>query len=327
MTQSTTTIIIPAHNEGRYLPHLFDSIRRYGPDSPEIILVDNGSEDDSADLGHQFGATVVRTSQALKPAVARNLGVVHSSTDGVLVFLDADVILTSDWREEWCRQLAVLERQPLQVTGGVCDISMSPGWIERAWFSSFRSGHRTYVNGANLITTRELFNKIGGFDESLETGEDVAFCEKARAGGCDIVVNNRFRVTHEGYPKSSLAFVRRERWHGRGDFSRLTRIVKSKVAVATIAFIAFHVAALWGVVAALFLGGTLRLFEASCVAVVLFCLLRAIRMRPWGGARGLLAKCLLVYLYFIGRSLSFWDALPALLGASSMPVKGVRTHR
>lgn len=326
MTSPATTIVIPAHDESRFLPDLFESISLYGPENAEVILVDNGSEDGTGQIGRRYGATVVRAETVLFPSVARNLGVAHSSRRGLLVFFDADVVLTQDWRDEWHRQIESFQSDPLRITGGTCDVSRTPSWIELAWFRSLRSRQRTYVNGANLVTTHEAFERVGGFDRTLATGEDVDFCARAKGADCRVVVNNNFRVYHEGYPKSCSSFIRRERWHGSGDFVRAAHVVQSRVALATMVFVLAHIALVVGLIETI-LGGSSWLVGASVGTVCVLCVMSAIRLRASRSLVDFFAKAAIGYLYFIGRSLSLWDAVRTLGGGPHTQVAGSRSHR
>ena len=67
-----SAIIIPAHNEQSCLRGLLESIRLYGPSNPQVIVVDNGSTDDTASIATAFGTTLVKTSGRLYPSQARN---------------------------------------------------------------------------------------------------------------------------------------------------------------------------------------------------------------------------------------------------------------
>lgn len=309
-----SAIIIPAHNEQTFLRGLLVSIRSYGPRNSQVIVVDNGSTDDTASIATAFGATLVKTTEQLYPSQARNLGVANADPHRtVLIFLDADVELTSEWQVAWTRTAPALMKTPHQVTGGTCDVSKSPCWLERNWFGPIRSRKRSYINGANLLTTKTLFNSIGGFDSNLETGEDVDFCVRGQQTGASVVLNDALRVHHEGYPKTLREFVRRERWHGAGDFMSLRRILRSQVAVATVVYATLHIA-LFATVVDIFVSRKTLFMPLTCVAAItVLCLGSALKMLPRERYGVIAQATCIMYFYYFGRSLSLVDAVKLAL--------------
>jgi len=305
-----SAIIIPAHNEQTFLRGLLDSIRLYGPTNSQIVVVDNGSTDDTASIAAAFGVTLVKTTVRLYPSQARNLGVANVEPHRtVLIFLDADVELTPEWRVEWNRTTSLLTKTPNQVTGGTYDVSKSPGWLERNWFAPLRSRKWSHINGGNLLTTKTLFNLIDGFDPRLETGEDVDFCARAHCAGASVVINDAFRVHHEGYPKTVRGFIKRERWHGAGDFVSLRRILRSQVVIATVAYVTLHVALLATLVDFLVCRKTLFMPLTCVAAITVLCLGSALKMLPRRRYDVIPQATCVMYFYYLGRSLSLCDAL------------------
>ena len=305
-----TAIIIPAHNEEKYLQNLLDSIRLHGPKTPQVIVVDNGSTDETASIATAFGAHLVKTSERLYPSQARNLGVANVDQHRkVLIFLDADVELTSEWQSEWNRTASLLSENSLQVTGGTYDVSKAPCWLERNWFAPMRSRKWSHINGGNLLTTKALFDSIGGFDTNLETGEDVDFCVRAHQTGANVVINDAFRVHHEGYPRTLHGFIMRERWHGAGDFVSLKHVLRSQVAIATVVFATLHIA-LFAASADFFVSRKMLFMPLTCItAIAVLCLGSALKMLPRGRYGAIAQVTCIMYFYYLGRSLSLIDAL------------------
>jgi glycosyltransferase involved in cell wall biosynthesis len=327
--KNVASIIIPAHNEGKFIRRLIQSIRQYGPPGAEIIVVDNGSVDQTAQLAGEEGATVIRSSTRVFPAVARNIGAERSDPRrDILIFLDADVELTEEWHAEWSARAPSLRTDPMQVTGAICEVSRHPTWIERRWFSPMRTRNRAHVDGANIIIARALFDLLQGFDACLETGEDVDLCARANKLGARVVLNNGFKVHHEGGPKTIGSFVRRERWHGTGDFVTMRRVIRSPVALASAAFAVFHVCAVIAVLHLLIVGRGWSAVAVCAVGIIGLCLAGVARIFPKSTLATRLAAIPLMYLYYYGRSLSMMDAVRRLLvGPGSTRMASVRNHR
>ena len=314
-----SAIIIPAHNEQAYLKNLLDSIRSYGPRNTQVIVVDNGSTYDTAAVATAFGADLMKTPDRLYPSRARNLGVANVDKHReALIFLDADVELTPEWQAEWNRTASLILENRLQVTGGTYDVSKAPCWLERNWFAPMRARKWSHINGGNLLTTKSLFQSIGGFDPDLETGEDVDFCVRAHKAGANVVINDALRVHHEGYPRTLRGFIRRERWHGAGDFVSLRHVLRSQVAIATVVYAALHIALLTTLVAFLVSRKMLFMPVTCAAAIAILCLASAVKMLPRGKYSAVAQATYIMYFYYFGRSLSLVDALRRMLRPHSL---------
>lgn len=302
------SIVIPARNEARFLPGLLKSIDANLRESIEIIVVDVNSIDGTSDIARTWGCRVVTSDRDLTPSEARNLGwpLAQATT---IVFLDADVEITALWAEE----LQSLDVQKLEsehiLTGDQYHISSNPSLIERLWFAPLRSKPPSYINGGNIIIPKRLLERIGGFNEQLETGEDVDLCQRAKASGATIKINERLAVRHEGYPKDVANFLKRERWHGKGDLQSLRTFLGSSVALASAAFIALHFALLASIFA-MAIGYTalvpamtfLGLIIVECTMTALYKYRRATIMTA-------LKATPVVYLYYLGRAWSLLDRI------------------
>lgn len=300
----TISFVIPARNEAEHIGTVIDSIQRFGgPAVRDIVVVDNGSTDDTPALARAHGAEVFRCP-GVTVAELRNRGAARTTGD-ILVFLDGDVLLTEGWRNALPDALADLQAHPDTVTGSRCGISLKNNWIELTWFKPLLREQPNYINSGHLITTRRLFERVQGFDARLETGEDSDFSQRARALGARIVNNPALEVIHEGYPKTLGRFIRREMWHGRGNFQSLRQIGKSKIAPMTILFLALHISAAaslyshWDVPRVPLLAG------AGIVALCGLASLQKYR-RP---LRTVLVNSYLYYWYFFARSLALLGVL------------------
>ncbi|HEX7049746.1 MAG TPA: glycosyltransferase [Longimicrobiales bacterium] len=296
--------VIPAYNEARFVSETLDRIHAAmdGGHAYEIVVVDHGSSDGTARLARRHGATVV-VHESGTVAALRNVGVRHTSGE-IIVFLDADVFVTPAWAQRFTATLAALEDRPRMLTGSWCGIPARPGWIERFWFAPLLHGHNTHINSGHLITTRAFFEELGGFAESLETGEDYDLSMRAIERGGEVVEDPRLAVEHMGYPRTVPEFVRREAWHGRGDFVSITMALRSKIAVATIAFVTLHI-----VLAGALAAGSAAAAAAAATAILALCLCASWLKYRGHGVRNIPINTVLYYLYFVGRSAALFGAL------------------
>lgn len=223
------SFVIPAFNEEQYLDATLSSIYAAVSDHIpfEIIVVDNGSADRTRNIAKNHGARVLEKPQCAISAV-RNLGASVAEGD-ILVFLDADVLLTASWGVAIPATIEQLRKTPQVITGSMCGLGKHPRWIEKCWWGSrLKRSSVKYINSGHMIMPRPTFETLDGFNENLRTGEDPELCMRARAAGISIVNNPLLKVHHEGYPKTIPAFFKRERWHGAGGVSSLRDLIISK---------------------------------------------------------------------------------------------------
>ncbi len=83
-------VVIPAHNAGSLLPAALDSLRQQTLQPKEVVVVDDGSIDDTPAVAQRYGVKLLQQAQA-GPAAARNRGI-EATTSPLVAFLDAD-----DW--------------------------------------------------------------------------------------------------------------------------------------------------------------------------------------------------------------------------------------
>ena len=308
--ERTVSIIIPAHDDRDYLEGLLASIERYLQLPFEAVVVDNGSRPRlQTRIESRPWLRWVEADERLYPGVARNLGLAES-TGEVIAFLDADVLIT----EEWASALhSFLEddsnAQELMLAGDEYDIAKNPSWIDRYWFYYLRFARQRHINGGNIITNRKTMEVLDGFDKSLETGEDFDLCMRLKKAGGEIKISSEWRTHHEGNPASILQFIRRERWHGKSDFISWKRILSSKVALATIVFIALHTIFLVSLFAYIVTGTAAFSFIAALAltGILAIAVLRVLRDIGIHSLKQTVCSTVLSYCYFLGRSLSAYD--------------------
>jgi glycosyltransferase involved in cell wall biosynthesis len=205
------SVIVPARDARGTLPRTLAALEGQDFDgSYEVIVVDDGSRDQTASVAHEYGVTVLR-QPPLGPAAARNLGAAHASSP-VLAFCDADVFPSRGWLRSG---LAALERAEL-VQGRVLPDQLARlGPFDRTiWVTSAAGLWET----ANLFVTRELFDRLGGFEQWLAPrrgkalAEDVWFGQRALRAGAVAAFSDEALAYHAVFRRSWRGYVReRER--------------------------------------------------------------------------------------------------------------------
>src|SRR5690554_2186049 len=181
------SIIIPAHDEapliGATLDALADATAWLG-DGAEVIVVDDASTDGTAAIALAHGAKVVQV-QARQIAAARNAGAAAARGDRLL-FVDADTRATRE-----VIQALVKAMDAGAAGGGVAVRFERPLPLHIRLFESvaivlFRLLGIT--PGCFLFCTRQAFEAVGGFDESLYVAEDVALGRALRRAGPVVIL-------------------------------------------------------------------------------------------------------------------------------------------
>ncbi len=212
------SIIIPAKNEEQRIGVCLEHIARldFPKDEFEVILGDNGSQDRTVEVFRSWSDRLL-VSVVAKPGVnisaARNAGVL-ASRGKLLAFLDADCLPPPHWLK---RGATLLEAPDAGIVGAHYRIPVNSTWVPRCWFDEEHPngpGESSYVPAGSLLVSRLTFDRIGGFDEALQTNEDYDICQRAKAAGFPVGAYPELEVIHLGTPQTISSFYRKQKWHG-----------------------------------------------------------------------------------------------------------------
>ena len=175
------SVILPVHNGAKLLEEAVSSLRRQAPAPFEVVLVDDGSTDDTPAVAASLGTLVRYIRQEQQgPAAARNAGI-HASRGEFLAFIDADDLWTD-------RHVAVLlapfaKDSTLQlVVGQVQQFLLHRSADGREEFRPWKEPRFCFHLGAALFR-RSAFAKIGDFNRDLLTSDDLDWFLRAREEG------------------------------------------------------------------------------------------------------------------------------------------------
>lgn len=197
MTTAPVSAIVPAWNAEGFLREAIVSIRGQDPKPAEVIVVDDGSIDRTADVASSFGdVTCIPLGNNHGPAAARNRGIAQARQP-LLAFLDADDL----WPEGRLRLLLdALERDPAAAVA-----------MGRVLGCSFpvAGGRRVFTEPAVVapvfgcaLFRREVFDTVGLLDERFRTSEDQDFFLRMREGRIQIAVLDKVTLWYCHRPGS-----------------------------------------------------------------------------------------------------------------------------
>lgn len=204
MDAVAVSVIIPAYNAAGTLAQTLKALCAAQPAPLEIIVVDDGSTDETARIAEGFSVRVVRLEKNLGTAAAKNRGAENARGD-VLLFTDADIIVPRD---------VIAQVQKTFDTGGSEGLVglLDQNIPHLNWASQFKNlwmnftyGRFVNVERIGLFYTsiaamrRTTFLELGGFDTNYRgasIAEDTEFGQRAWGRGVPISIAPELRVVH-----------------------------------------------------------------------------------------------------------------------------------
>jgi hypothetical protein len=196
------SIVVPVYDGAATLGECLAALVASTMPGDEIIVVDDGSTDRSADLARDVGVAVVRLPGNRGPAAARNAGARIARGD-VLLFVDADVVLAAD---AVARVRATLAARPeLAAMFGSYDdrpraetvVSQYRNLLHRYVHQQGSPEAFSFWAGCGAVR-RAAFAEVGGFDERAWRWsiEDIELGYRLRAAGHRIFLDKELACTH-----------------------------------------------------------------------------------------------------------------------------------
>lgn len=198
----TVTVIVPAHNEENTLPHLLKCLSKqlYPSELTEIVLIDDRSKDNTFKIIKTFASIhsnvitlkIKDTVHEISPKKRAITEAVKTSTGEIILTTDADASPGPNWISEMVRAYdentgMVLGYAPYRTDRPFN--TLFHGLLALDYFAmgavasaSVGVGYPTTCNGANLSYRREVFQKVGGFGETVKwlSGDDDLFLHRVR---------------------------------------------------------------------------------------------------------------------------------------------------
>ena len=201
----SVSVVICTYNRAQLLKRTLHSLtlQTVGPEQFEIIIVDDGSVDETPEVCRQLRQDLPRMKYIsngvnLGLSSSRNRGI-KSAEGEFILFTDDDCTADNDWIE---RMSAALEREPVVAGAVASPESNYVGLCHNiAEFHPFMPGRKPgkveFIAGANMGFRRSVLDELGGFDEKVKMAEDMQFILRARSKGyriyhaCDAVVTHK----------------------------------------------------------------------------------------------------------------------------------------
>jgi peptidoglycan/xylan/chitin deacetylase (PgdA/CDA1 family)/GT2 family glycosyltransferase len=201
---SFVSVVIPAHNEANFLLSCLESIENQDyAGEYEVIVVDNASTDNTAQIARDWGATVVYEGKR-SPACARQKGA-EVATGKIIAFIDADTQAPAHWLSAivWhflCEPETVVISGPYAYcdAGKIARIASYGNFIsiiiDQLFRKAFNKGSAVW--GCNFAVRRSALLEVGGFDTSIRFyGEEYELSLRLRKAGKGSIIPRLFVLT------------------------------------------------------------------------------------------------------------------------------------
>ncbi|MFH1255801.1 MAG: glycosyltransferase [Candidatus Diapherotrites archaeon] len=210
MPEVDISVVVPALNEEKRIARCLESIKAQKfSGSYELIVCDGNSEDKTREIAAKLADKVVVEKK--RSIAAERQGGAKEAIGEVIAFTDADAVVPENWLEEIKKEFGK-EKGIAMVYGNVFLLD-SGGFGKKVSYFLMPKFLSAFVFfglhnpiGSNMAVKREAFLKVGGFDTSIVTCEDLDLAKKIKgigkvkyAGGCKVFVSAR-RIKKMGYP-------------------------------------------------------------------------------------------------------------------------------
>lgn len=201
---SRVSVIMPVYNARHFIERSLPPLvaMRHRGEIAEVVVVDDGSTDNTPDLAQALGAVVIPSGGRLGPGGARNRGALHARGD-ILWFVDADVIVHDDATRHVVS--GFVEANVAAVFGSYDDrppaqnfLSQYKNLVHHYYHHRGRSDASTFWAGCGAVR-KDRFLKVGGFDTERFTRpsiEDIELGYRLRADGQRILLIPELQGTH-----------------------------------------------------------------------------------------------------------------------------------
>jgi GT2 family glycosyltransferase len=224
------SVVIPVYNDAKRLKNILWSLKKQSFKNFEIIVVDDGSKDNSYDVAKEYADKVIRNDINKGPAITRNLGIKNANAE-IIAFTDSDCEAREDWLENINKFFSDKDNNVMMgkvvipnstfVGDSISALGFPAGGhigFENMWKVS-KEGYTDHLSSCNMALRKKVFEKHGLIDESfpLAGAEDSELSYRLNSRGVKIRYNPNAVIIHE--PRTSLkSFFRWQVTRGRSNY-------------------------------------------------------------------------------------------------------------
>jgi GT2 family glycosyltransferase len=221
----SASVIVATKNRSDRLLRLLDALEHQEGGSLEVVVVDDGSTDRTAEKvaellpSLQLSLRVIRQDSSTGPAAARNVGW-RMANAPVVLFTDDDCVPVGTWARSL---LARIEDENADIATGVTTFPDSQADLRDMWaYWMVDDGQRGQFSTCNIAYRRDVLESLGGFDEGFRyrtragnargmNGEDTDLAWRALEAGFRTAFAPEAVVYHDVFPQSWRQYLRNMR--------------------------------------------------------------------------------------------------------------------
>jgi len=215
------SVVVASYNGGKTLRACLESLMRLNYADYEVILVDDGSTDDTPGIAREFQRVRYIGQENCGLSAARNAGITASRGE-IVAFTDSDCRVDEHWLHYMvdelmrgnCVALGGHNFLPPEDSAVAAAVMASPGGPAHVMLTDDEAEH---IPGCNMMFYKWVLEEIGGFDPQFrKAGDDVDMCWRLLAQGRRIGFCHAGFVWH--YRRSTIrAYLQQQRGYGEAE--------------------------------------------------------------------------------------------------------------
>jgi glycosyltransferase involved in cell wall biosynthesis len=212
------SVVVASYNGGRTLPACLQSLMHLNYTNYEVILVDDGSTDDTAKIAAQFPSVITIHQRNLGLSAARNTGI-RAAAGEIVAFTDSDCRVDEDWLYYIVADLLKTDAcaigghnfPPPEDSWVAGVVAVSPGAPAHVMLDDRSAEH---IPGCNMVFWKWALEEVNGFDPLYRAaGDDVDVCWRLLQRGYKIAFSHAGFVWH--YRRHTVAaYLKQQRGYG-----------------------------------------------------------------------------------------------------------------
>jgi cellulose synthase/poly-beta-1,6-N-acetylglucosamine synthase-like glycosyltransferase len=221
------SIIVPAKNEGKMIDRLFSALSKldYPKDKVEIVVVEDGSDDNTFELCEKYARTIgnvkiLQRSRSNGKPSALNFGLRHCEGEFIAVF-DADNVPASDVLLKAAQyfedsSVAAVQGRTMSINAGENMLTQFVSYEEAIWCEAYLRGKDSlglfvHLKGSCQFIRRNVLQRLSGFDENM-LSEDMELSARLAENGYGIRYGGDVCAWQESPSSLKTLFKQRTRW-------------------------------------------------------------------------------------------------------------------
>ena len=215
------SVVICAYNAERTMLPCLESLRKLDYPNFEVIIVDDGSRDRTAEISMDFPEFRLIRQPNKGLSVARNVGL-HAARGDLIAYTDSDCVVDPHWLTLMVRTLT---EKNFDGCGGPNYAPHEDGWVEACCAASpgapchvlTADDVAEHLAGCNMVFTKAALLKVGGFDPQFTSaGDDVDMCWRILDSGMRLGFCPAAFVWH--FRRNTIkAYYGQQRGYGRAE--------------------------------------------------------------------------------------------------------------